>query len=520
MPPIVHGAIAAGHQETAHAGGQILRDGGNAFDAALGALAAACVAEPVLASLGGGGFLLAAPADGAPVLYDFFCQTPRRPRPREEIDFSPVHADFGTALQEFHIGLGAAATPGVPAGIAAVQADLGALPLARILEPATQLARGGVEITPFQSALLEVVKPIYLWSGPARALFQSARQPGEMLRPGERLRNPGLAEVLEMLGRDGAAPFYQGEVAREIIRQCAEQGGALTAEDLAGYRVARRAPLAFEMAGAEVLTNPAPSAGGPLIAFAAALFERAGIAPVRDRLWYDTLARVMALTNRARHDCGLDGRCAAGDAAARLASDDFFKRFETVLKERALKTTGTTHISVIDAMGNAAALTVSNGEGCGYLLGGYGYMLNNMLGEEDLNPAGFFTWRPDSRISSMMAPTIARRADGRMIALGSGGSMRIRSAIFQVLANLLHLGEPLAEAVAAGRLHVEEGLVNIEAGIPEDIAADLAAGFKAAQRWPEPNMFFGGVHAVASDPASAQLSGAGDPRRAGVAVFV
>ena len=109
---LIHGAVAAGHEETAEAAALMLREGGNAFDAALAALCCACVAEPVLASLGGGGFLLARPVDGEPLLYDFFVQTPRRKRPLDQVEFRPIVADFGAAQQEFHIGLGAAATPG------------------------------------------------------------------------------------------------------------------------------------------------------------------------------------------------------------------------------------------------------------------------------------------------------------------------------------------------------------------------------------------------------------------------
>ncbi|MFQ6018029.1 MAG: gamma-glutamyltransferase, partial [Kiloniellaceae bacterium] len=135
------GAIACGHPATAAAAEEILAEGGNAFDAALAALCAACVAEPVFCSLGGGGFLLARPAAGEAVLYDFFVQTPRRRGPAREVDFYPILADFGTATQEFHIGLGAIAIPGVIKGLFAVQKDLASLPIKRLVEPAVRVAR-------------------------------------------------------------------------------------------------------------------------------------------------------------------------------------------------------------------------------------------------------------------------------------------------------------------------------------------------------------------------------------------
>ena len=140
------GAVACGHPATAEAAQEILLDGGNAFDATLAALCAATVAEPVLASLGGGGFLLAQPYDGEARLYDFFVETPHQPHraSSSEIDFYPIHADFGTATQEFHIGLGAIATPGVVKGLFAIHQDLASLPMRRLVEPAIRLARDGV----------------------------------------------------------------------------------------------------------------------------------------------------------------------------------------------------------------------------------------------------------------------------------------------------------------------------------------------------------------------------------------
>ena len=138
------GAIAAGHPETARAAAAILAEGGNAFDAVLAGLCAACVAEPVLISLGGGGFLLARRAGGEAVLYDFFAQTPKVRRAEAEVDFFPIVADFGTAQQEFHIGMGSIAVPGTVKGLFRVHRDLGSMPMARIVEPAAALARAEV----------------------------------------------------------------------------------------------------------------------------------------------------------------------------------------------------------------------------------------------------------------------------------------------------------------------------------------------------------------------------------------
>src|SRR5512134_3675491 len=145
----MRGMVAAGHPETAGAAAAVLRDGGNATDAALAGLCAAVVAEPILASLGGGGFLAVRPHSGwlagETVVYDFFVQTPKRRLPEHEIDFRGVVADFGPAQQEFHIGMGAIATPGVIKGIFEAHRDLGHMPIRNIVEPAIDLARRGVK---------------------------------------------------------------------------------------------------------------------------------------------------------------------------------------------------------------------------------------------------------------------------------------------------------------------------------------------------------------------------------------
>ncbi len=166
-------------------------------------------------------------------------------------------------------------------------------------------------------------------------------------------------------------------------------------------------------------------------------------------------------------------------------------------------------------MGNAAALSVSNGEGCGYMLPGFGFMLNNILGEEDLNPNGFFQWRPNSRLTSMMSPTLVHWPDGRLLALGSGGSNRIRSAVLQVLVNHLRLGMPLAEAVAAPRIHMERDVLHIEDGHDDAIVEHLGQAFPDHQIWPDQNFFFGGVHGAAFEPGKNIFTAAGDPRRGG-----
>ncbi len=522
---VARGAIAAGDAATANAAAEMLRDGGNAFDAALAALCAAPVSEPVLASLAGGGFLLAEPADGKPVLYDFFCQTPKRRRPAGDIEFYPVDVDFGTTTQEFHIGMGAIATPGIVAGLFAVHQDLGRLPMSRIVEPAVALARDGTEISALQAHILNIVEPIYLATDSATALFESAVEPGHVLRENEIYRPGAMAETLEALAREGRDLFYRGAVAAELLEACSALGGTLTRADLRDYEVIRRRPLRRDFGGARILTNPPPSSGGPLIAFTLAVLD-GHVAAGRpdDPQWLLQLVDAMATANAARTGCGLDQGCDE-EMVATLLSDPVVAQYRASMAGRALKQGGTTHVSVIDADGNAAAMSVSNGEGCGHVLPGCGIMPNNMLGEEDINPQGFHQWAPDTRISSMMAPTLVDQPEWRRMALGSGGSNRIRTAILQVLMNVLRSGMGLQAAVAAPRIHYERGLLSVEAvGAKGGFEARRIAGFTdrfpEKELWDHFSMFYGGVHAVALDPATGAFDGAGDGRRGGVYVTV
>jgi gamma-glutamyltranspeptidase/glutathione hydrolase len=175
----------------------------------------------------------------------------------------------------------------------------------------------------------------------------------------------------------------------------------------------------------------------------------------------------------------------------------------------------TTHIAVIDADGNCASVTCSNGTGSGVVVPGTGVHLNNMLGEEDLNPHGFHRIPPGRRVSSMMSPSLALRDGEVVLGLGSAGSNRIRSAILQTIVRVLEQGMDAGEAVRAGRLHFEAGTVQAEPEVDEGGLDDLERRGVPVVRWKRKNLYFGGVQAAARDPASGELTGGGDPRRGG-----
>ena len=516
------GIVAAGHPETAKAAADVLAAGGSVVDAALAGLAAACVAEPVLASLGGGGFLLVHDQRinfaGKTVIYDFFTQTPCRQRPATDVEMLAIEADFGTARQVFHVGLGSVATPGVIRGLFAAHGDLGRMPIRQIVEPAMALARAGVRVDATQGHIARIVAAILRRRPDTAALFASPSRPGELIDEGDVRRMPDLADTLDILAVEGDDLFYRGEMGRLLADDCAAHGGHLTRQDLQRYQVVRRRPLLVERYGARISLNPPPAVGGLLVGLGLALFATDGLRATDfgSAEHLQRLLRVLALMDGERGNRRLAALepaeaqallAADGLAALRAAVDDPVAR-------RPMARRGTTHISVVDADGNAAALTLSNGSCSGNLVPGTGILLNNMLGESDLSPDGIGHWPTDVRMGSMMAPTLVEDAAGRRIVLGSGGSNRIRSAILQVLLNLLVFAQPLKRAVASPRLHWEQGKLSLEPGFAEAVVAQLAVEGETLECWERQSMFFGGVHAALSG-ANGTFDAAADKRRGG-----
>ncbi len=516
------GAVAAGHALTAEAGAEMLRQGGNAFDAAIAAAFTACVTESALTSLAGGGFLLAHTAAGENRLFDFFCQTPRSKAIGRSPDFYPIHANFGDTVQEFHIGLGSMAVPGAIAGLLHIHQALGRLPLATVVAPAQRWATQGTAIEPFRAYCFQILAPILTATAAAREIYAPA---GELLAAGDRFYLPGFAACLDDLVRHGADFFYRGTLAHAIASTCQTQGGYLSLEDLHAFQVVEREPLAIPYGNATLLTNPPPSSGGTLIAFALELLAQAAPSTTThgSPRHVATLREVMGLTNLARQR-GYDDHLYRADIAQEFLSPahlaPYLEQLQASLSQGGNKWGSTTHISVVDGEGNAASLTTSNGEGSAYVIPGTGIMMNNMLGEEDLNPQGFHQWPTNQRMSSMMAPTLVLQDGKPRLVLGSGGSNRIRTAILQVVSNVLDFGLDIDAAVHAPRLHWERGALHLEPGYDRGaIEAEGIGNDDHCTWWQTSNMYFGGVHAVAVGP-DGQLSGVGDRRRGGACVVV
>ena len=522
------GVISAGGPQTAAAGAAILKQGGNAVDAAVAAAFASFIAETGVVHLGGSGIAhMFDPHNGRSLVYDFFSTTPGLDgRAPAEMDFQKVTIDFGATTQDFHLGRASVAVPGNIAGLCTLASNHGRLPLADLLQPAIHLAEAGTAIEPFQADTCKLLAPLYTHTAGMRAIFAAN---GRVIQPGERLYIPHLADTLRELAQEGADYARHGRLAQAILADQQAHGGLLTAADLARYEVRQLPSIRLPYREFELLLPPPSSTGGVLTAFTMKLLSGFNVRQLRhgSAAHLQLLYEVMAATARARAHWDRDSENLPVDVAlAQFLSDPFVARYHdevaaalsdkmpSAFRAEPKSANNTSHLSVIDGEGLAVSLTTTAGESAGYVVPGTGYIPNNMLGEEDLHPSGFHTRPAGQRLPTMMTPTIVLKDGQTRLVLGSGGSVRIRSAILQVLSNLLDFRLPLHESVNTARVHIENGVLQCEHGYDETAVAELEALGYPVNRWPTRSIYFGGAHSV-SRTDDGRLVAAGDNRRGG-----
>ncbi len=501
------GVISAGDKLTAQAGAQILKKGGNAFDAAIASLLAAPLTEPALTSLGGGGFLLAVQEGMFPVIYDFFVDVP--PKRVDKPDFYPVYVDFGSTVQEFHIGCGSVAVPGMVAGIERIYRERCSLPMEELIKPAVRYAEEGIYLSKMQSSFVKLLEPIFTATEESRRIYAPE---GKLIDHKTIYKNPDYANFLKRFASEGSWFFYEGDVAEKIDRLSYEKGGIIRKEDLRKYKVYEKDPVYFKFKGYDIFTNSPPSPGGVLIGFTLKLLEdiKGDFGSIEH---VSSLIEAMHSTQLFRREY-VDKNIHKKGVELFLEEKELFDIYKNFYKKRLNLWGNTTHISVIDSSGNAVSLTTTNGEGSGCIIPETGIMLNNMLGEEDLNPEGFFKWPAYVRLPSMMSPTVIMK-DGKLkLSLGSAGSNRIRSAVIQVILNYLVFSKDIEHAVELPRVHYENHTVFMEPGFSNEIIKKSKELYETVV-FDKKSLFFGGVQAVTGD-----YKGASDPRRGGYTISV
>ncbi len=534
------GVIAAGDPQTAGAGAKLLHAGGNAIDAAVASAFAAFVCELPLCSPLGGAVMVLEEAGGRSVAFDMFARTPglgARSSAGAARDFEAVSVSFGAASQIFHAGRASVALPLTLRGLIDVHRRYGALSLDAVLEPAIDLGRNGWVLGPGVAYVFEILVPIVGRTPDCFALFADPDASGapRIARAGARLENHALADTLDRIRKDparGVDAIY-AQLAHEFGP---ERGGLITLEDARDEAVAELDPIVTHHATKDaggpwrLATMPSPSTGGLLVALGLRMLEgsAAGSGDGHSFLSREHaifMAKVQEALLAERDETFIE-RCADPDAVRAMLADEHVQKARKIARDNLLGST--THISAIDEDGNAVALTLTNGEGSGHVLSGTGMLTNNLLGEEDLHPRGFHRDPPGKPLTTMMAPTILSRTGARrdLIALGSGGSNRLRTAILQVLDGLVEHRVPPVDAVFAPRLHVEidptskQPRVAFEStGRAEDVTRALERAYPQNPAvFGERNLYFGGVHLATY--VDGVFEGVGDTRRGGARSLV
>src|SRR5829696_10456404 len=287
------GVVAAGHPLTAEAGAQVLREGGNAVDAAICAELTAFVCESQLTGFGAGGFMMVHTRGGpgppetggalrrppesqeppTDVVVDFFVAAGGADGIERRAELIPIPVYFDETPQTFNCGAASCGVPGNPAGIEHVHRRFGSVPLERLAAPGIKLGRKGVRLTRAAEYFHEILHPILVSTPEAAALFTPQ---GERLVEGDVFRYPEMSDALERYAAEGAEPFYRGDVAQRVCGWVRERGGTLGMDDMAAYEPIERRPVEARFRGYDVLTNPPPSSGGILIAYSLGVLERLG----------------------------------------------------------------------------------------------------------------------------------------------------------------------------------------------------------------------------------------------------
>jgi gamma-glutamyltranspeptidase/glutathione hydrolase len=487
--------IAAGSTLGTEAAAEVARAGGNAVDACIAAAIMGWVAEPFFTSIGGSGFVAVRTPDGPVEVIDgnniMPFTVPDQPGQGIRRVFLPDYAD-GIYMG---IGGGSVGVPGVLAAVALAWERHGKIEWPALFEGAIKAAREGFPFPRVSDYYLSCTWDV-IWSN-----FEEANRTfsvdGRPMREGELCIQPALADALEMIAEKGSSVFYEGELASEVVSAIARDGGFLTADDLGRYSAEVRAPVSTEAFGWEIDSNPPPAVGGATLIHMLALLEHARLDEPNARLSAVVEAQRAANGYRQERYQDPDGVAAAFEDAL------------SGLRVPRQSSPDTTHSSAADADGYTCSITESNGYGSGLVI--HGMLLNNTLGEEELNPLGFHRLPPGSRCHSNMAPTIAVGPD-RTVALGSPGADRIVGAIAQTFLHLALDGSSLAEAVSAPRAHLDprpEG---------ERLCYEPGLDGESTGYTPRPydslHMFFGAVQA-ASVADDGTVDAAHDPRRSG-----
>lgn len=448
--PSVHGVAVAAHPAAAAVGAEILEMGGNAADAAVATGFAISVVEPSMNSIGGRALALLRDADGSVRGYNGMTEVPKQyQRPSE-----PPSDGYQVI-----------ATPGVVATLAKIHQEEGSLPWEVLLKPAVRLAEEGFQLTAGEAARITEALPKYTAYPALQKHF--AGQKNGRFKAGDRLRQPDLAATLRILAAEGASAFYRGQIAAAIAEDMAENGGFLTASDLAGYRVRPGRYIKTRYRGYEVHALAAPGGGG-LVVKALNILENLDLAEMDETAWAAAVHQALTISFNTIHEDyreqdleqllskewakkAADSIQVPGSLSAESAEGAVRHPYRRQQAAAETESPHTTHFVITDCTGMSVSITQTVGPilGSRIMTPGLGFVYATTMGT-------YLSARdesPGSRPRTTVSPTLVTRNGEPVFALGAAGGLRIASGIVQTISRHVDRQLPLAEAVAAPRIH-------------------------------------------------------------------
>ncbi|MBP2300501.1 gamma-glutamyltransferase [Azospirillum picis] len=529
--------IVAPQPEAVEAGAMVLERGGNAIDAAIACAFVQGVVDPQMCGIGGfGSMQVYMPSRGVHEIVEFYAKASLSAR--EDMWTSKL---VGQSRDGFaylldgninEIGYLAACTPGSVKGYDHVLGRFGTMDWSDVIAPALDQARRGFMVRPHvhwywsldqkSSGQVNTVDKLR-YSRTGREIY--FRPDGSLKRPGDIVTNPDLANTLERLMRGGADLFYTGEIAEEIADDMARNGGLISREDLAGYSLSSAEPLRGDYRGYRIATSPPPGSGMSMLQLLNILenFDIAGMG-------HGSTEHVRHLAEAMKR-MTIDKDRYMGDPAyvevpvERLTSKAYARDLADSIRagERASVTRldkssrDTTHVSVIDAHGNAVALTHSLGSPSGAISDGLGFMYNGLMSRFDPRPGRAGSIAPGKRRPSSAAPTIVFKGEEPFIVIGAPGGSYIAPAVAQGIMNVIDFDMSMLEAVSAPRVVAVSNVIDVSNRITRRVTDALAAdGYDVKRSWQ--SYPFAALHGIRIDEG--RCTGGADPQRDGMALSV
>lgn len=533
----MHGVVSAVEPEAVDVAAEVLKAGGNAMDAAVACALVQGVVDPPMSGIGGWGTMqVLDPATKRHRCYDFYATAPMAARPDQwSAKLQGQARDGWGFIVEDHvneIGYQAIATPGTVAGLALAHSRHGSMPWRDLCQPAASIAREGFPVRPNLIDFLlgegsqgrAAPRDKMRFSRTGRDLYY--RPDGTPKQIGTVVRNPDMADTLEMLARDGAETFYRGDLARQMADDIQENGGLLTYEDLTAYRVVEYEPVIGSYRGLSVATNQPPGGGYVLLLMLRMLqeFDLTGLAhngAEHIRILAEVMKFATAAKDRYLGDpefIEIPHRMFTGDedALAAVAGMKAGRRFEV---ERLAKqeSKDTTHLSIMDETGMAVSMTHSLGMVSGAVTEGLGFMYNGAMGVFDPRPGHAGSIAPGKRRYTSACPAIVLRADKPLIVTGAPGGAHIATSVLQSLSNTIDFGMGLDQAVAAPRVSVTSNTIDICNRIPRSVQLELEANYQVSRS--ARSFTFAKVHAV-GELTPGKWTGGADPGGDGMVLAV